>query len=118
MTENTDKLMAEMERNTELYAPIIKWCELLQIPFVPDASKVDKTAEFYRALDKIVRRDEFSLETMSQIMAANWYGDTGDPECAEYYDEICWRALAVRQYLEARGEVKMLAPRTDGPALH
>jgi hypothetical protein len=55
-----------------------------------------------------------------RIIAANWLGDLGEPECAEYYDEICWRALAVRQYLEARSEVEKhdSNPKRSGPPLH
>ena len=98
--------MVELQRNAELYAPIIEWCEQSQIPVGNDPSEGDHAAEFDRALDKIVRWEDFSLETMSQILAANWCGDTTDPEWAGYYDEICWRAMAVRQYREARGKVE------------
>ncbi len=120
MADNTEKLRTEMERNAELYAPIIEWCEQPKVPLVTDASEFDHTTEFYRALDKIVRREDFSLATFTQILAANWPGDTTDPECAGYYDEICWRAMAVRQYLEARGEVKKRESKSErtGPHLH
>ncbi len=96
----------EMNQRAALYAPLYAWCQLLVTPYDPDAPKIDMDAEFYRALDQVVRHDDFSVDEVAKLLAAYFCGDLDFPECAEYHHDLCWRAKVVREYVEARGEAK------------
>ena len=109
-------MRADLERREALYAPLYRWCELLVTPHNPGAPKIDIDAEFYRALDQIVRCDGFSVEEVSELLAAHFCGDLDFPECAAYHEELCARTKAIREFLEARGEVRTLD--FNGPPVH
>jgi len=94
--------IADLERRNEFYEPIIEWCHSMTLP--DDGG--DLLDEFYQALDKIVRHDDFDVEELGMAIAGNWLDDPGDPDDAAEINFYYVRAWAVREYLETRGEAK------------
>ena len=97
--ENT---FAELNRINAFYAPVIGWCHSLDNPH----DGRDIVAEFYAALDAVVRDDDFSVRDLSRAIGGNWWSDTADPEIAADVNRYCQRAWVVREYLEVRGEAR------------
>lgn len=108
----SEVLRDHAERRAKLYEPIRKWCELRYADPKPDQPAVDIDAEFYRALDKVVRLDDYHPEDVAEILAAHFCSELDFPEGAAYYEELCAAAKAIREFVVARGEVRGSQPRT------
>ena len=100
-------LREDLERRAETYAPLFRWCELLFSEREPGEPKSDMDAEFYRALDQVVRRNDFSIEDVRELLEAQFCSYLDDPSFAAYCDELCARAKIVREFVEARGVAKI-----------
>jgi len=102
----SEVLRDHAERRAKLYEPIYKWCELRYADPKPDQPAVDIEAEFYRALDKVVRLDDYHAEDVAELLAAHFCSDLDNPDCVAYYEDLCAAAKAIREFVVARGEVR------------
>ncbi len=90
----------------ELYAPMIEWCGLRLTAGSSDAERRFLSAEFYRALDQVVRREDFSVRDLGCVLGQHWDASPDDPDVFEHINSYCMEAHTVRQYVEAVGQVR------------